>query len=133
MIKMKMKKILIVLVALYASVACALEWNTCCAYITRDDANAKWLLQDDGQGVYIREWSSTVAKPTEAELQAVEADAIDWMLNKTKDTEANYDEWDAKMKALIKLMVIEINKLRVKNGDAPYTKEQIKAALKAEM
>tara|TARA_Y100001938_G_C7972650_1_gene370116 strand:+ start:512 stop:826 length:315 start_codon:yes stop_codon:yes gene_type:complete len=33
------------------------------------------ILQDDGNGVYIKEWNLDIAKPTDAQLSAVESDA----------------------------------------------------------
>ena len=41
------------------------------------DFNTEVILQDDGQGAYIKEWniSSEKAKPTDAELNALESEA----------------------------------------------------------
>ena len=33
------------------------------------------LLQDDGQGAYIKEWNLPIAKPTQAQLDALDAQA----------------------------------------------------------
>jgi len=33
------------------------------------------LLQDDGQGAYIKEWNLDIAKPTDAQLDALETEA----------------------------------------------------------
>ena len=33
-----------------------------------------FVLQDDGQGVYIREWMSALPQPTEAEIEAAHAE-----------------------------------------------------------
>lgn len=33
------------------------------------------LLQDDGQGAYIKEWNLSIAKPTDEQLASYEADA----------------------------------------------------------
>tara|TARA_R110000787_G_C13312268_1_gene435635 strand:+ start:580 stop:894 length:315 start_codon:yes stop_codon:yes gene_type:complete len=33
------------------------------------------LLQDDGQGAYIKEWNLDIAKPTDAQLDALETQA----------------------------------------------------------
>ena len=33
------------------------------------------LLQDDGQGAYIKEWNLDIAKPTTAQLDALESQA----------------------------------------------------------
>ena len=48
------------------------------AYLDRTpDFNTEVILQDDGQGAYIKEWniSSEKAKPTDAELNALESEA----------------------------------------------------------
>jgi hypothetical protein len=33
------------------------------------------ILQDDGQGVYIKEWNLDIAQPTQAQLDALESEA----------------------------------------------------------
>jgi hypothetical protein len=33
------------------------------------------ILQDDGQGAYIKEWNLDIAKPTQAQLDALETEA----------------------------------------------------------
>ena len=35
---------------------------------------ADFILQDDGQGVYVREWMSASQQPTEAEIEAAHAE-----------------------------------------------------------
>jgi len=35
---------------------------------------ADFILQDDGQGVYVREWMSASPQPTEAEIEAAHAE-----------------------------------------------------------
>lgn len=62
---------------------------------------------------------------TPAEQQAV--------IDAENTVEAEYANWTKRERALCRLFVKEINKLRVKTGDVPYTVEQVKAALKAEM
>ncbi len=39
------------------------------------DFTSDVILQDDGNGVYIKEWNLDIAKPTDAQLSAVESDA----------------------------------------------------------
>jgi len=39
------------------------------------DFTSDVLLQDDGNGAYIKEWNLDIAKPTDAQLSAVESDA----------------------------------------------------------
>lgn len=130
-----MKKItsLILGMLVCGSTTLALEWSTCVEYITRDDPAAKWLLQDDGQGVYIKLWQSTVSKPTKADLEAIEATAIAWKREKTNTTDAEYQAWTKRERALCRLFVKEINKLRAHAGLSQYKEAQVKAALKAEM
>jgi hypothetical protein len=38
-------------------------------------------LQDDGNGVYIKEWNLDIAQPTEAQLNALESQANDYEYN----------------------------------------------------
>ena len=39
------------------------------------------LLQDDGKGAYIKEWNLDIAKPTDAQLDAFEAEATTYENN----------------------------------------------------
>ena len=39
------------------------------------------LLQDDGNGAYIKEWNLDIAQPTEAQLNALESQANDYEYN----------------------------------------------------
>ena len=40
------------------------------------------ILQDDGQGIYIKEWNlETLKKPTDAQLDALESEADDYEYN----------------------------------------------------
>jgi hypothetical protein len=36
------------------------------------------LLQDDGNGAYIKEWNLDIPKPTQSQLQALENEAIEY-------------------------------------------------------
>jgi hypothetical protein len=39
------------------------------------------ILQDDGNGAYIKEWNLDIAQPTEAQLNALETQANDYEYN----------------------------------------------------
>lgn len=39
------------------------------------DFTSDVILQDDGNGAYIKEWNLNIAQPTDAQLSAVESDA----------------------------------------------------------
>ena len=39
------------------------------------DFTSDVILQDDGNGAYIKKWNLDIAKPTDAQLSAVESDA----------------------------------------------------------
>ena len=129
-----MKKTMTILtMVMVAGMALALEWNTCIEWYTEADANARWMLQDDGQGVYIKKWDSALAKPTEAQLLAIEPQAIAWKTNKTQDEIADYNEWTEREKAMLKFIMKQINLLRVQAGGQALTKAEVKAGIKAEM
>jgi len=51
-------------------------------------------LQDDGQGVYIREWMSASPQPTEAEIEAAHAEwEAEWNATQyQRDRKAEYDK-----------------------------------------
>ena len=53
-------------------------------YLVRNIPNARqhYRLEDAGQGLYVREWNEAVlgAQPTDAELQAVDADVDEFLL-----------------------------------------------------
>ena len=45
------------------------------------DFRTEVKLQDDGNGVYIKEWNLDIAQPTEAQLNALETQANDYEYN----------------------------------------------------
>jgi len=45
------------------------------------------ILQDDGNGAYIKEWNLDIAQPTDAQLSAVESDADKMERNLNVDQE----------------------------------------------
>ena len=47
------------------------------------------ILQDDGQGAYIKEWKLEKAKPTEAQLDALETQANEYEANLITSKENN--------------------------------------------
>jgi hypothetical protein len=60
------------------------------------------LLQDDGNGAYIKEWNLDIAKPTMAQLDAFEAQATTYENNeKIKATrKALYGPWDKQLEEI---------------------------------
>ena len=91
-------------------------------------------MQDnsDGQGVHFI-WRID-NPPSRATIDAIDdSTATAWFNDEQATKESDYGKWSKREKAMFKLIIKEINKLRVKNGDPAYTVGQIKAALKAEM
>ena len=60
------------------------------------------LLQDDGQGAYIKEWNLDIPKPTMEQLDALEAQAITYENNeKIKATRKSlYGSWDKQLEEI---------------------------------
>jgi len=60
------------------------------------------LLQDDGQGAYIKEWNLPIAKPTLEQLDALDAQATTYENNeKIKATrKALYGPWDKQLEEI---------------------------------
>ena len=72
------------------------------AYLDRTpDFNTEVILQDDGQGAYIKEWniSSEKAKPTDAELNALESEATKLENNAKIDAtrRTSYGSWNEQL------------------------------------
>ena len=62
------------------------------------------ILQDDGEGVYIKEWNlDSHAKPTDAQLNALESDADDYEYNLVQiaKRKAEYGTADEQMQNII--------------------------------
>jgi hypothetical protein len=111
-----------------------LDWNVCLQYKFPEAPKDSWVLQDDGNGVYIKEWKLVAPKPTKEELQAVETQAVAWWREKQKTDKANYEDWSAvELRALVKVLLDEINVLRQKQGLPARTPEQLKSAIKEKL
>ena len=62
------------------------------------------ILQDDGEGAYIKEWNlDSPAKPTDAQLNALESDADDYEYNlgQIAKRKAEYGTADEQMQNII--------------------------------
>jgi hypothetical protein len=66
------------------------------------DFTSDVLLQDDGNGAYIKEWNLSIAKPTLEQLNAYEAQATTYENNeKIKATrKALYGAWDKQLEEI---------------------------------
>ena len=60
------------------------------------------ILQDDGQGAYIKEWNLDIAKPTDAQLDAFEAEATTYENNMKIITtrKSLYGSWDKQLEEI---------------------------------
>jgi hypothetical protein len=60
------------------------------------------LLQDDGQGAYIKEWNLSIAKPTDAQLDAFEAQATTYENNQKiiATRKQLYGPWDKQLEEI---------------------------------
>jgi hypothetical protein len=59
-------------------------------------------LQDDGNGAYIKEWNLDIAKPTEAQLNALEAQAITYENNQRiiATRKSLYGAWEKQLEEI---------------------------------
>jgi hypothetical protein len=71
-------------------------------YVAEIDFLKDVLLQDDGQGPYIKEWNLDIPKPTMAQLDAFETEATTYENNeKIKATrKALYGPWDKQLEEI---------------------------------
>jgi len=60
------------------------------------DFQSDVLLQDDGQGAYIKEWNLDIAKPTQEQLDALETQADVYENNIQQDVKrkSEYGTWE---------------------------------------
>ena len=59
-------------------------------------------LQDDGQGAYIKEWNLSIAKPTDAQLDALDAQATTYENNQKiiATRKSLYGTWDKQLEEI---------------------------------
>jgi hypothetical protein len=59
-------------------------------------------LQDDGNGAYIKEWNLNIAQPTEAQLNALEAQAATYENNQRiiATRKSLYGAWDKQLEEI---------------------------------
>ena len=60
------------------------------------------LLQDDGKGAYIKEWNLDIAKPTDAQLDAFEAEATTYENNQKiiATRKSLYGAWEKQLEEI---------------------------------
>ena len=74
------------------------------------------LLQDDGQGTYIKEWNlENIAKPTDAQLDALETEANAYE-QELKDAEANKETKKASGKQKLKDLGLDDDEIQALIG-----------------
>ena len=81
-------------------------------------------LQNDGQGDYIKEWNlDSPAKPTDAQLNALESDADDYEFNQAQieKRKAEYGSADQQMENIIE-NGLEAEQLRIQSIKDKYPK-----------
>ena len=60
------------------------------------------ILQDDGQGAYIKEWNLDIAKPTDAQLDALESQAQTYENNQQiiATRKSLYGSWESQLEEI---------------------------------
>ncbi len=81
------------------------------------------ILQDDGQGAYIKEWNLEKAKPTDAQLNAFEtqADDYEFNLNQIAKRKAEYGTAEKQMENIIE-NGLEVEQTRIQTIKDKYPK-----------
>ena len=69
------------------------------------------ILQDDGNGAYIKEWNLDIAKPTNAQLNALETQANTYEANLIAEQE---NKESKKQSAIAKLQALGLDEEEVK-------------------
>ena len=66
------------------------------------DFNSDVILQDDGNGAYIKEWNLDIPKPTDAQLNALETQANTYEQNQQVITTRKklYGSWESQLEEI---------------------------------
>ena len=93
-------------------------------YVNADiDFRNDVILQDDGQGAYIKEWNLDTAQPTQAQLDALETQADDYEFNlgQIAKRKAEYGTSEQQMENIIE-NGLEAEQTRINNIKLKYPK-----------
>ena len=93
-------------------------------YVNADiDFTSDVILQDDGQGAYIKEWNLDIAQPTQAQLDALETQADDYEFNlgQIAKRKAEYGTAESQMENIIE-NGLEAEQLRIQSIKDKYPK-----------
>lgn len=87
------------------------------------DFTSDVILQDDGQGAYIKEWNLDTAQPTQSQLDALETQADDYEFNlgQIAKRKAEYGSADQQMENIIE-NGLEAEQLRIQSIKDKYPK-----------
>ena len=82
------------------------------------------ILQDDGQGAYIKEWNLDIAQPTDAQLDELEAQANIYESNRQQDAnrKSEYGTWEFQLDEIYH-NGIDAWKTRIQSIKDKYPKE----------
>ena len=88
------------------------------------DFTSDVILQDDGQGAYIKEWNLDIAKPTDAQLDALESQADIYESNRQQDVKrkSEYGSWEYQLDEIYH-NGIDAWKTRIQSIKDKYPKE----------
>lgn len=100
----------------------------------RTDSLFELYDNSDGQGIRI-EWKvKTVPPPTVTELKTLSAMAQEWARDREETKRADYEKWsDPELRALVKVLLEEINALREERGLAPRKPSDLKQSIKTQL
>ena len=87
------------------------------------DFKSDVILQNDGQGDYIKEWNLDIAQPTQAQLDALETQADDYEFNlgQIAKRKAEYGTSEQQMENIIE-NGLEAEQTRINNIKLKYPK-----------
>ena len=87
------------------------------------DFTSDVILEDTGEGAYIKEWNLDIAQPTQAQLDALETQADDYEFNlgQIAKRKAEYGRADQQMENIIE-NGLEAEQLRIQSIKDKYPK-----------
>ncbi len=108
--------------------------SVCLEYMTTNHPGSRWEIQDDGRGEYITNWVSALPQPSIVLAYSNWPMASVWRTNRTKDSKAAITEASPEvLRAVIAVLLDEINILRAKAALQPRTAQQMKDAIRGKL
>ena len=131
-----MKTALLLMMLWVATAVGQTNLHTCLLYMTTNYPGSSWEVcnDSDGKGPYIAGWVSGLPQPTLVSAYSNWPAASMWRSNVMNSIKCNFEAWDKReLKALVLVLMDEINILRAKHALPARTSAQFKTAIRSKL